>query len=297
MQFSYEQAFSRTVGLVTKAELQVLRSKKVAIAGMGGVGGVHLLTLTRLGIGAFHIADFDVFEIHNFNRQAGAFMQNIGLAKVDVMATMAHSINPELKITKFAAGVTKDNLKEFFAGVDLYVDGLDFFAFAARKMVFEYCFQERIPVVTAGPIAMGAALLVFLPGKMSPNEYFNWKSNDTDDELGMKFLIGLTPSMPHRRQIVDPTSIDLAAHRGPSTPMGCELCAGVAGTEVMKIFLKRGRVLSAPRSLHFDAFNNRMHNKWIWMGNRNPLQRLKIAIGLRQFRAARLKQSAAASTL
>jgi len=42
------------------------------------------------------------------------------------MATMAKAINPELKITKFADGVTKDNLKEFFTGVDLYVDGLDF---------------------------------------------------------------------------------------------------------------------------------------------------------------------------
>jgi tRNA A37 threonylcarbamoyladenosine dehydratase len=57
--FRYEQAFSRNIGWVTPAEQQLLRGKRVAIAGGGGVGGVHLLTLARLGVSNFHIADFD----------------------------------------------------------------------------------------------------------------------------------------------------------------------------------------------------------------------------------------------
>ena len=59
--FSYTGAFARNLGWVTPAEQLQLRRKRVAIAGMGGVGGVHLLTLTRLGVGAFHVADFDRF--------------------------------------------------------------------------------------------------------------------------------------------------------------------------------------------------------------------------------------------
>ena len=51
--FNYEKAFSRNIGWITKEEQQVLRGKKVAIAGAGGVGGVHLLTLARLGVGNF----------------------------------------------------------------------------------------------------------------------------------------------------------------------------------------------------------------------------------------------------
>jgi len=70
--FDYKVAFSRNIGWVTEAEQSRLRSKRIAIAGMGGVGGGHLLTLTRLGVGAFNIADFDAFELANFNRQAGA---------------------------------------------------------------------------------------------------------------------------------------------------------------------------------------------------------------------------------
>ena len=60
--FDYEEAFSRNLGWVTPAEQQTLRSKRIAIAGLGGVGGAHLLTLARLGIGRFHLADFDRFN-------------------------------------------------------------------------------------------------------------------------------------------------------------------------------------------------------------------------------------------
>ncbi|MBV8093455.1 MAG: ThiF family adenylyltransferase, partial [Acetobacteraceae bacterium] len=60
--FSYHLAFDRNIGWVTEWEQEALRFKRVAIAGMGGVGGIHLLTLARLGVGAFNIADFDVFD-------------------------------------------------------------------------------------------------------------------------------------------------------------------------------------------------------------------------------------------
>src|SRR4029450_11656680 len=84
--FNYETAFSRNIGWLTVSEQQALRGKRVAIAGLGGVGGAHLLTLTRLGIGAFHISDFDAFDVPNFNRQAGAFVSSLGRQKTEVLA-------------------------------------------------------------------------------------------------------------------------------------------------------------------------------------------------------------------
>ncbi len=170
--FSYDDAFSRNIGWVTRDEQQVLRGKRVAIAGLGGVGGSHLVTLARLGVGKFSIADFDRFGLANFNRQAGASMSTIGEPKVDVLARMAHDIDPEIELRCFAEGVTAENLDEFLRDVDLYVDGLDFFAFDARKAVFDACAKRGIPAVTVAPIGMGAALLSFLPGRMSFEEYF-----------------------------------------------------------------------------------------------------------------------------
>src|SRR5688572_3034414 len=79
--WTYEDAFKRNRGLITEEEQQKLRNSRVAIAGMGGVGGVHLITLARLGIGKFTIADPDVFDVPNFNRQYGATISNLGRNK------------------------------------------------------------------------------------------------------------------------------------------------------------------------------------------------------------------------
>jgi molybdopterin/thiamine biosynthesis adenylyltransferase len=279
--FDRNIAFSRNLGLITQAELDDLKNKTVAIAGLGGVGGSHLLTLVRLGVGGFHISDMDTFGIENFNRQVGATMDTIGRPKIEVLAEMARAINPEVRIKMFPQGVTESNVAEFFSGVDAYVDGLDFFAFKARQMVFRYCYQQGIPATTVGPIGMGAALINFLPGKMSFDDYFQWKDSDTDLELAIKFLIGLTPKAPHRRYVVDPSRIDFKRKKGPSIPMGIQLCAGVLGTEIFKILLKRGKVLPAPHATLFDAYHNRTYRHYIPFGNRHPLQKLKFLIGKR----------------
>lgn len=284
--YSYEQAFSRNIGWVTRAEQAVLRGKRVAIAGMGGVGGIHLLTLARLGIGAFRIADFDTFDIANFNRQVGATVSTLGQSKAEVLAAMARDINPELDIEIFPQGVNDANLSEFFAGADLYVDGLDFFAFSARQSTFAACKRLAIPAITAAPLGMGAALLNFLPGKMSFEEYFLW-GDKSDDEKAVRFLLGLAPRGLHRRYLVDPSAVSLAEQRGPSTIIGCNLCAGVAAAEALKILLKRGRVLAAPHGIHFDGYRNKLVRTWLPGGNNHPLQRLAIAVGKRQI--ARMK--------
>src|SRR5689334_23654968 len=104
--FDYDIAFSRNLGWLSRDEQHALRGKRVAIAGLGGVGGIHLLTLARLGIGRFHLADFDRFDLANFNRQSGATVATLGEPKVDVLARMARDINPDVELTLFPEGVT-----------------------------------------------------------------------------------------------------------------------------------------------------------------------------------------------
>src|SRR6478672_3015774 len=108
--FSYAAAFDRNIGWFTDWEQQTLRTKRVAIAGMGGVGGFHLLTLARLGVGSFSIADFDRFEAANFNRQIGATVSSLGRPKAEVLEQMARDINPRLRISRFDEGVNDTNI-------------------------------------------------------------------------------------------------------------------------------------------------------------------------------------------
>ncbi len=279
--FTYETAFSRNIGWLTHDDQRSLRQKRVAVAGMGGVGGFHLLTLARLGVEKFNIADLDTFELANFNRQAGAGMSTLDQPKVEVLAKMARDINPECDINTFPHGVTTGNMTQFFQGVDLYVDGLDFFAFQIREDVFQYCAEKGIPAITVAPLGMSAALLNFLPGGTSFEEYFQLAGRP-ELEKAVRFLVGLAPALLHRQYLADKTRVDLRARKGPSTVIACQLCAGVAAVETLKILLGRGKVWSAPHGIQFDGYRNRLAHTWRPGGNRNPLNRLAIALARRQ---------------
>jgi len=197
--FSYDTAFSRNLGWVTEAEQQRLKNSRVCIAGLGGVGGIYLLTLARLGVGAFSVADFDSFALANFNRQAGATINSLDRPKIEVMIAMARDINPELEIRVFHEGLTSSNVDAFLDDADVYLDGLDFFALDIRKEVFARCAAKGIPATTVAPLGMGAALLNFVPGGMSFEEYFRLDDGARADEQGLRFLVGLSPAMLQMR--------------------------------------------------------------------------------------------------
>ncbi len=275
--YRYEDAVSRNIGWVTPAEQQRLRRARVAVAGLGGVGGAHVLTLARLGVGQFHLADFDDFEVHNFNRQAGAFMSSVGRSKSGVVAAMARDVNPESSVRVFDEGVTAGNLNQFLDGVDVYVDGIDFFAVEARRMIFAACHARGIPALTAAPLGMGVSLLYFAPGGMSFEQYFRLEGCNRQEQFA-RFIAGLSPSMLQRGYLVAPEAVDFAAKRGPSTVMACDLCAGVMGTAVLKALLGRGKLRAAPWAMQFDAFEQKLSHTWRPFGNAHPLQRLLLAL-------------------
>lgn len=283
--FNYDEAFSRNLGWVTAAEQLRLKHTRVCIAGLGGVGGVYLLTLARLGIGAFSIAEFDTYALANFNRQIGATLSSLNRPKIDVMLELARDINPHLDVRVFRDGLTSANIAAFLDGGDVYVDGLDFFALDIRRSVFAQCAARAMPAITVAPLGMGASLLNFMPGGMSFDDYFRFEGR-TSDEQALRFLVGLSPAMLQMSYLVDPSRVDLANRRGPSTVIGVQLCSGIAAAQVLKLVLHRGKVIAAPAGLHFDAFRNRLKHTWRPGGNHHPLQRLLLALVKRRLRTA-----------
>ena len=279
--FEYLKAFSRNIGWITDAELEILRHKRVAIAGLGGAGGHHLLTLARLGVSKFSLAEFDRFELANFNRQVGATTSTVGRPKLDVLAAMAQDINPEIDIRPFPNGVNEANLDAFLKEAAVYVDALDFFAFAARRATYAACTRLGVPTTLAVPLGMGVAVITFVPGGMTFEEYFAL-AGLSEEEQAVRFLVGVSPAMLQRSYLVDASRVNLSDRRAPSTPMACQLCAGVAATEALKLLLRRGKVLAAPWGFHFDPYRNRYVRTWRPWGNRNPLQKLMIAAIRRQ---------------
>ena len=286
-EFNYNAAFERNLGWLTEAEQLALRGKRVAIAGMGGVGGVHLITLARLGIGAFHIADFDEFSLANFNRQIGANMQTIDRPKAKVLEEMALAINPELRITRFDEGVNADNMESFLKDVDLFVDGFDFFVLDIRRLVFARCYELGIPAVTAAPVGMGTSLLAFTQDGMSFEQYFRMEGRPELEQY-LRFLMGLVPKALHRPYLVDPTRLNLAAKTAPSTGAACQLAAGVTAIAAVKLLLRRGEVKPAPWSHHYDAFRGILATTKLPSGLNGPLQRLKLRLARPAFDPVRV---------
>ena len=129
---------------------------------------------------------------------------------------------------------------------------------------------------------MGAAFLAFLPGQMTFEEYFQLEGRAKNEQL-LRFMVGLAPAVLHQGYLVEPSAVDLVNQKGPSTPMACEICAGIAGTQALKILLGRGKVIAAPHGLHFDAYRNKFVHTWRPGGNSNPLQRLILSLARRRF--------------
>ena len=116
---------------------------------------------------------------------------------------------------------------------------------------------------------------------MTFEEYFQL-GDLPDEEKALRFLLGLAPVLLHFGYLVDPSRVDLANHRGPSTIMACQLCAGAAATEALKILLNRGKVRAAPHGLHFDAYRGKLARTWRPAGNGNVLQRLMLNVARRR---------------
>jgi sulfur-carrier protein adenylyltransferase/sulfurtransferase len=270
----YSQAFGRNIGLLTQKEQDKLRNSRIAIAGVGGVGGFHLINLVRLGIGKFTIADMDAFEPANIQRQCGAFMDTFGRNKAETMSKIALSINPHLEIRTFTDGVNKNNLDDFFQGADVFIDGIDFFSIEERRFIFRKARENGIYAITAGPLGFGSAMLIFSPTGMSFDEYFDLKDSMTYIEKIVAFGVGLAPAMLQMNYL-KLGALNLKAKSGPSLVSACTLCSSLAATETLKILLKRKRPRPAPFYFQFDPYLHELKTGVLLFGNRNWLQLLK----------------------
>ncbi|MCA9358401.1 ThiF family adenylyltransferase [Candidatus Kaiserbacteria bacterium] len=273
--FNYQEAFLRNIGLVSEAEQQKIASAVVAIPGMGGGGGSNLIALVRQGFQKFKIADLDTYELKNFNRQYGARMDTLGRSKVDVMKEEVLKINPQCQIEVFSDGINETNIAHFLDGVDLSVDALDAFAVDTRRLFFNQSLQRNIPVITAGPIGFGSAFLIFMPGGPNFDDYFAIHDGMSYQKKLVSFLVGLVPALLQRPYM---KKTNLEEKRGPSSMGSINIGAGIVAIYAVKVLLRKGVIRAVPYYHQFDVMRDKYVVKRLWFGNRNPIQRLKIAI-------------------
>lgn len=280
--FDYSLAFSRNLGWLTVEDQKKLATVRVGIVGMGGVGGQHAEILARLGVCHYVIADFDKFSIENTNRQNECKQSNYGRNKAEVIGELIRDINPEAQVEILREGIQSDSIDKFCHSVDIYVDSLDFFEINLRVMIFRKMYELKKTAITAGPIGSGTTMIVFDQHSMSFDDHFGIKDTDPDPVKYAKFLIGLKVDR-HMTYLMEPQRFDLHKKKTASLPMGVYACATTLATALLKTVLHRGPVLKAPWVFHYDPYLLKSWRSYVWLGAKNPLQKLKIYLVLKKF--------------
>ena len=140
--------FSRTQLLLGEAGMERLRNARVAIFGIGGVGGYVCEALVRSGIGAFDLVDNDTVSFSNLNRQIIATHDTLERPKVEVMKERLLSINPDIKVEAYETFYLPENAEQFdFSSYDYIVDAVD--TVTAKLEIITRAKSLGVPVISA----------------------------------------------------------------------------------------------------------------------------------------------------
>lgn len=140
--------FSRTQMLLGEEAMEKLKNARVAIFGVGGVGGYVCESLVRSGVGHFDLIDKDTVSTSNINRQIIATTKTVGRDKVDVMKERMLEINPDVSVNVYRCFFLPDNSDEFpFEEYDYVVDAVD--TITAKIELVMKCKEKGVPIISS----------------------------------------------------------------------------------------------------------------------------------------------------
>ncbi len=157
-----EIRYLRNIPALSEAECALLRAKKVAVIGCGGLGGHLIELLARIGIGSIRAVDGDVFEETNLNRQLLSEVPLLGTGKAKAAADRVRRVNPDVETEAVEVFLTESNARQLIAGCDAVLDGLD--NIESRKILAAACAEAKIPYIYGAIQGWVAQAAISLPG-------------------------------------------------------------------------------------------------------------------------------------
>jgi molybdopterin/thiamine biosynthesis adenylyltransferase len=167
MAFSNEQLerYSRHIILKevgVKGQKRLLGGK-VLIIGAGGLGAPAALYLAAAGVGTIGIADADVVDLSNLQRQVIHTTADIGKVKVESAKETMLAINPDITVNTYHEFIAADNIRDIIRDYDFILDGTD--NFPAKFLINDACVMEKKPFCHAGIIRFKGQLMTYVPGQ------------------------------------------------------------------------------------------------------------------------------------
>ncbi|MCR4662371.1 MAG: tRNA threonylcarbamoyladenosine dehydratase [Endomicrobiaceae bacterium] len=147
------EQFIRTKLLLGEDKIEKVFKSKVFVIGLGAVGSFAVEILARMGVGNLTLADFDVVQESNINRQLYALHSTVGNKKTELAKNRVLDINPDCKVKTFDTFVNTDTLETIFSDKpDIVIDAID--SYNPKLRLLEYCYKNDIKIISS----MGAAL-------------------------------------------------------------------------------------------------------------------------------------------
>ena len=154
--------YSRNIPALTEEECLTLQQKRVLVVGCGGLGGHIIDQLARIGVGFLRLADGDVFEETNLNRQLLSRVPLLGVSKAKTAADHVAEVNPLVTTEAVEAFMTADNVHALIADCDIVMDALD--NIHSRRILATACSEAGIPYVYGAIQGWIAQAAVSMPG-------------------------------------------------------------------------------------------------------------------------------------
>lgn len=163
----YRERTDRNIGWITREEQETIRCATVGIAGCGGMGGRVAELLLRLGVGELRIADNEVFDVSNINRQLAATRSTVGMSKAFATAKMMRDITDDTTILVYPGGVNEDVVFDFVRGCDVICDEIEFWCLGSRILLHRAAREAGVPVFVGNSLGFGSQLFLFTPAGMT----------------------------------------------------------------------------------------------------------------------------------
>lgn len=157
-----EKRYLRNVPALSEAECALLRTKKVAVIGCGGLGGHLIELMARIGIGSIRALDGDVFEESNLNRQLLSEVSSLGIGKAQAAADRVARVNPDVETEAVQIFLNEENADSLISGCDAVLDALD--SVDARRTLAKACDRAGIPYIYGAIRGWVAQAAVSMPG-------------------------------------------------------------------------------------------------------------------------------------
>lgn len=250
----YDDGFLvRSIPFLTEEGIKKLRNSTIAIAGLGGVGGATVVTLARLGVGNFVLADPRRFDEPDINRQWAAFKSTLGKNKTVIYEKVLKDINPAIKVKKLIKGISCNNLSAFLEKADIVIDVLDlFFDYESRRKLYRQAKEKKIFILTSSVVGFGATLMGFSPSGMKHEDFMKSWNKNIPVHIKKYFL----------PRIIDLVEIGMQTHKVPSLSLSCSLAGSLLATESLVVLLQgilpnKRQPIIAPKFEIVDLFTQK----------------------------------------